>query len=365
VATGVPIVMGSLQTLSGPLGTAAAGDPTLISNWVQDVNSHGGINGHPVKISVADDAGDVTKAQSLLQGFVSAKVVGLVGDTNPDTADATGSYLLQHKIPVIGGATNTPVWFSNPMFFPSGSNYAAYLYGSALEVKKAGISKLALAYCDETNCRQYAGVTSGYARKLGIDVVLKQQHSLTQTDFTADCQALKDSGATGVSTVSTPDILARFTTACQSLGYNPDWFAVSSQQLTSFDQNPNWTQHGAQNNFPWFQTAGSPQLEKFGQLSQDIPAAQHTVGLASVFVALEMFKAAATAGIPRDGTPTTADLLKGLYTFKNNTVGGLTVPLTFAAGQPAHAGFCWFGTLLKGGKWTAPSLKPVCVTSSG
>src|SRR5258708_33266975 len=62
-ATGAPIVMGSLQTLSGPLGTAAAGDPTLISNWVQDVNSHGGINGHPVKISVADDTAGGAKAQ--------------------------------------------------------------------------------------------------------------------------------------------------------------------------------------------------------------------------------------------------------------------------------------------------------------
>jgi branched-chain amino acid transport system substrate-binding protein len=358
--------MGSLQTLSGPLGTTAAGDPTLISNWVQHVNSQGGINGHPVKITVADDAGDVTKAQSLLQGLVTTtKVIGLVGDTDPDTDGATGGYLLQQKIPVVGGGSNTPVWFSNPMFFASGSNYPAFLYGSALQAKKAGIRKLALAYCNETNCHRLSALMNGYARKLGIDVVLKQEHSLTQTDFTADCQALKNAGATGISTVSTPDILARFATACQSLGYNPDWFLVTSQQLTSFDQNPNWTQYGTQNTFPWFQASGSPELEKYGQLTQDIPAAQHTAALASVFVALEMFKAAATAGIPRGGTPTTAELLKGLYTFKNNTVSDLTVPLTFAAGQPSKAGFCWFGTLLKGGKWTAPTLKPVCATNPG
>jgi branched-chain amino acid transport system substrate-binding protein len=352
--------------MSGPIGTAAAGDGTLINNWVQDVNNQGGINGHPVKISVVDDGGDVTKAQSLLQGFVSTtKVIGLVGDVNPTTSDATGNYLLQSKIPVIGGASNNPVWFSNPMFFPSGSNYPAYLYGNALQVKKAGITKLAIAYCDVTTCAQYAAVTDGYARKLGLDVVLKQQHSLTQTDFTADCQALKNSGATGISTTSTPDVLARFMSACQTLGYNPAWFLVSSQQLTSFNQIPDLTQYGAQNNFPWFQTSGSPALEEYGRLIQNIPVAQHTTSLASVFVALEMFKAAATTGIPRGGTPTTAGLLKGLYSFKNNTVSDLTVPLTFTAGQPAHAGSCWFENLLKGGTWTAPSLKPVCATIPG
>jgi branched-chain amino acid transport system substrate-binding protein len=352
--------------MSGAIGTTAAGDETLINNWVQDVNSQGGINGHPVKISVVDDGGDVTKAQSLLQGLVSTtKVIGLVGDVDPFTADATGNYLLQQKIPVVGGASNTAVWFSNPMFFASGSNYPAYLYGNALQVKEAGITKLAISYCDQTNCQEYAAVTNGYARKLGIDVVLTQEHSLTQTDFTADCQALKNSGATGVSTTSTPDILVRFASACQSLGYNPTWFVVSSQQLTSFDQVPNWNQYGAQNNFPWFETSGSPALEEYGRLTANIPAAQHTTSLASVFVALEMFKAAATAGIPTGGTPSTAELLKGLYTFKSNTVSNLTVPLTFTAGQPAHAGSCWFETLLKGGTWTAPSLKPVCATIPG
>jgi branched-chain amino acid transport system substrate-binding protein len=355
--------MGSLQTMSGTYGTNAAGDGTLISNWVQDVNNQGGINGHPVKISVVDDGGNVTTAQSLLQGLVTTtKVIGLVGDNDPVTDGATGGYLLQQKIPVVGGSSNTPVWFSNPMFFASGSNYPSFLYGSVLEAKKAGISKLALAYCDDTNCHLLSGVTGGYARKLGIDVVLRQEHSLTQTDFTADCQALKNAGATGISTVSTPDILARFAVACQSLGYNPDWFLITSQQVTSFDQIPDLTQYGVQNTFPWFQTSGSPELAKYGQLTQNIPAAQHTAALASVFVALEMFKEAATAGIPRGGTPTTAELLKGLYTFKNNTVSDLTVPLTFTPGQPAHAGSCWFGTQLKAGKWTVPSLKPVCAT---
>jgi hypothetical protein len=44
-------------------------------------------------------------------------------------------------------------------------------------------------------------------------------------------------------------------------------------------------------------------------------------------------------------------VLAGLYTFKNETLGGLTGPLTFAAGQTAPRVLCTSQVVIKDHKW--------------
>jgi branched-chain amino acid transport system substrate-binding protein len=59
---------------------------------------------------------------------------------------------------------------------------------------------------------------------------------------------------------------------------------------------------------------------------------------------------------------TSADLLRGLYTFKNETVGGLTPPLTYSAGRPAFI-TCWYPQEIESGAFTplTQNAKPDCI----
>ena len=50
------------------------------------------------------------------------------------------------------------------------------------------------------------------------------------------------------------------------------------------------------------------------------------------------------------GKAAPADVLKGLYTFKNETVGGLTPPLNYVKGKPTFI-TCWFPQQIKSGKF--------------
>jgi branched-chain amino acid transport system substrate-binding protein len=69
--------------------------------------------------------------------------------------------------------------------------------------------------------------------------------------------------------------------------------------------------------------------------------------------------AAQRAKLTPDSTP--AEVKQGLYTFKNETVGGLTPPLTYTKDKPAFT-TCWFAQKLVGQAFEATQgAKPSCM----
>ena len=62
-----------------------------------------------------------------------------------------------------------------------------------------------------------------------------------------------------------------------------------------------------------------------------------------------------------DGKITSADFFPGLYTIRNNTLGGLVGALNFNEGKPASEVRCVYFIRVVGGHWTAPDgSKQVC-----
>jgi hypothetical protein len=74
-ATKSPVRVGVVGTFSGPVGALVKDTVTGIRVWGQDLNTRGGLNGHPVEILVGDDGGDPARFISLQQEFVEQKGV--------------------------------------------------------------------------------------------------------------------------------------------------------------------------------------------------------------------------------------------------------------------------------------------------
>jgi ketosteroid isomerase-like protein len=61
---------------------------------------------------------------------------------------------------------------------------------------------------------------------------------------------------------------------------------------------------------------------------------------------------------------TGADVKKGLYALKNETLGGLTGPLNFTAGKPSFVS-CYFGVQVKAGRFESLNgNKPICLSAA-
>lgn len=77
----------------------------------------------------------------------------------------------------------------------------------------------------------------------------------------------------------------------------------------------------------------------------------------------ELFTAAATAA-KLTPTSTAADVKKGLYALKGETLDGIAPPLTFTKGKPAFP-TCYFkGKLANGSFQSDGDTKPVCLDSA-
>jgi branched-chain amino acid transport system substrate-binding protein len=69
-------------------------------------------------------------------------------------------------------------------------------------------------------------------------------------------------------------------------------------------------------------------------------------------VAGKLFEAAVKAWGSSDVT--SASILVGLYKLKDETLGGLAAPLSYAEGKP-HAVTCYFAVGIKDGQFTEPN----------
>ncbi len=84
-----------------------------------------GIDGHPIKIEVLDDASDVTKAVNVANQFVSEKVAAMITmSTNPAATPQQIAIFNKNKIPMFSSRgdaafTDTSKW---PYFFGIGAS---------------------------------------------------------------------------------------------------------------------------------------------------------------------------------------------------------------------------------------------------
>jgi len=105
-----PIKIGALFALSGP--AAFIGTPTkLVAEMaVAEINKHGGVNGHPLKLVMADTEGDPTKAVMAVKRLIEVeKVVALIGPTRTGTGMAIKPIVERARVPIVMTVGGDPV----------------------------------------------------------------------------------------------------------------------------------------------------------------------------------------------------------------------------------------------------------------
>lgn len=366
--TGDPVVIGVMCSCSGPFAGSLGGVPDVATAWTKYINNNGGINGHPVKVIVGDDGGDATKSQQQVRKLVEQdKVVAIIDEVASYDA-SWADYVSGKGVPVLAGVSFTEPMATNPGFFPTGSNLAILTYGMIQDAKKAGKTKLSILACAEAPlCAGYSGQFEriSAATDSGVDVVYSSKISATQPNYTAQCLAAKDAGADSMYVGHGGAIVSRVVDQCVQQGYTPlqiqsggdvvnDWGKDKNMNgvLITALHTPlhNTTAQGAKD----FHDA----VEKY---SPDLVDASNYSGEdIAAWTGFQLFAAAAKAGsITPTSTP--ADVMKGLYALKDETLGGLTPPLNYTEGQPTAID-CYWSEGLENGEWTQPGgTDPICV----
>jgi branched-chain amino acid transport system substrate-binding protein len=360
-------VVGTVGSFSGPLSSSSGGVKDTLKAWVAWTNATGGINGHPVDLTIDDDGGNPTTAVADVQNLIrNDHVVAIVSDLS--VADSAWAPIAEQAgVPVIGGNAIDLPFMTSPDFFASGTNTFAGTYGVEALGKTFG-TKQAVLYCTETPaCAASIPAYKAFAPSLGMTIPYTQSISASQADYTAVCQGIKQSGAESYVVVDAVAIVGRVADACRQQGVTAKVIEASAAVGVSL-----LTNKGADGllsvavDFPFTDNSVSATkqfhtvLAKYGppNLEKEFGPALNTP-----WVALQLFAAAVKAA---GSGPITADSLKnGLYTMKGETLGGIAPPLTFVKGQHNLMN-CYFVLGIANGAFTAPDgLKTRCAPNAG
>jgi branched-chain amino acid transport system substrate-binding protein len=353
-----PIIIGSIGTLSGPAGDTIKRTYEGVQVWTAAVNAKGGIDGHPVKQIVTDDGGDPARYKAALRRLVETdKVVALVGNPDALTGYAGVDYIKEKGVAYIGGDGGGDWFYNTPFHFPQGPVGAtlaeaevrdAAAYGRTLGKKKFGT----IACTEADICRVLDRVWNDKAAQYGLEPVYRGRTSLVQPDFTAECLAAQREGVELLEVGLDTNSVGRLAASCARQGFKPIFGYPAGIAKDNQQADPNL--EGARSTLPtfsWIQN-DSPATQEYQDAMRRFGKSlgPQTAGHSGGWTAAKLFEQGVRAG-GTAGPVTVASVLAGLYTFKNETLGGLTAPLTFTAGQTAPRVLCTSQVVIKGGKW--------------
>ncbi len=365
---GAPILVGSICSCSGAQASTLAKAGAVSTAWADSLNAAGGLNGHAIKMIVKDDASDPAKALQAAKDLVESEhVVAIVGDGS--LADqAFASYVQGKGIPVVGGISLELPFLTNPDFFASGSSIPVITVGVAAEAKRAAKTKLGVIYCAESPvCAQLDPVAKGAAALSGLGYT-SAKVSATAPNFTAPCLAMKSAGVDALFLADAAAVNQRIAASCSQAGYKPLLVGQISTYASTLATDANF-------DGSTFVSPNAPYNERSVPANQAMRTAfeKYIPGTSSAddvppiaatgWYAGQLFEAASKAAGGFSPTSTPADITKGLYALKGETLGGLSGPLTFTQGKPAFP-TCYFTNTISGGKLADPQgPAPVCLTA--
>jgi branched-chain amino acid transport system substrate-binding protein len=362
-------VIGNIGTYSGVNSANFAGGGQTLQAWADYTNAHGGISGHNVKVITEDDAGvPSTSVNDVKQLVADDHVLAIVGMSSGDEA-LWGKYTTEHNVPVIGGSTPVPDFFQRPNFFPVGTTANESVPDLLLYAKQQLHQTIgAYLYCVEAPvCAQLEPVYAAAYKGIGGTLAYASSFSSTAPSYTSQCLAAQAKHVQDLEIVGPAPVTPKIAQDCQQQGYDPDILLNDVVLTPSLAKSLGSAKVvlGA-DAFPFNET-GTPAaaafhsaLEKYA--SSVLNPSSFTQIAADDWASGQLFAAAAKAA-KLGNNPTAAQLEAGLYQLKNETLGGLTPPLTFHKGKPNSVS-CIFIMGISHGAITEPQgLKPFCPAS--
>jgi branched-chain amino acid transport system substrate-binding protein len=353
-----PIVLGSVGQQSGLFATFEGGGAQAVQAWAAWVNASGGIHCHPVKYYLADDGGDPSRQQALVQQEVEQDhVVAFLQMDAVLTGQASVPYLVAHQIPVIGneGGSN---WFNeNPNYFPATASCdpdLEALFAGMVEVgKEKGFARYGTINCIEVPlCSSVYNLDPMFAQTFGVQVVYRGQGSLVQPDYTSQCQAAKQAGVQILMIALDENSIERLGQSCSDVGYHPVIFTETNGLGPGLLTDPDLEGvYAVSVTYPFMLTTNPVVAQMAQVIAKYAPGVLVSGQTMQGWVAAQLFEDA-VANVP---DPTTSQaILNGLWTIRSDDLGGTTYPLTFVKGQDAPKQYCGWIIEIVNGQYTSP-----------
>jgi branched-chain amino acid transport system substrate-binding protein len=367
-ASGGTLVIGQVASETNPT-TPGAKNTTArdtLNAWAKMVNAKGGINGMKVVVKTVDDGTDPAKATSLTKGLIDDGAIAIVGESS-NNVEQVLKVTTDADVPLIGGGCYSIAAIGSENFFCVTTT--AITEGLKAQIKLVadqGGKSFGITYASDIPAAAAAApIFKALASQFNVKYTEGIGATNTQPDYTAACVQFKQSNTTDVGIEGAP-LLQNLARDCGRQNYFPKYTSGDGTiSQNSWLKDPNIKEAiAAVYSFPYMVTKG-PDAETTKSLKEfhaamDKYAPKVLKGDSKqpstvIWTAAKAFEQAASA-IPSGTTPSAAAVKTGLYTFKDETLGGLAPnPITFTQGEDHAHNACWFFVQIKKHKISAPN----------
>lgn len=193
-----PYKLGAFFSVTGPnapLGTPER-DTTIM--LTEQINKAGGINGHPIKFIIEDDASEPTNSVKAVKKLIEQdKVLAVVGGTGSGNAAAVVSLFEKARIPFLTFCAGTkgvtePI---NPWVFRTPQTNKIMLERVIEYLVAAKLTKVGIVYDSNAYGTDGRDQLRALAPKSGLTVVAEEAFNTKDTDFTIQLTKVKNAGA--------------------------------------------------------------------------------------------------------------------------------------------------------------------------
>lgn len=193
-----PYKIGAVVDISGNSSSLGVPERDTLLMQVEKLNAGGGINGHPVELTILDNKSDETEAVLAVKKLIEQKVLAVLGCSASGTSMAMINSVQNEKVPMISlAAASTivePVKDRQWVFKTAQSDIVTvkkiinYLKGN-------GMTKVAFLYMNNAYGDGGKNVFTTEARTAGIDIVVEEKFEASDKDMTPQLTKVKASPA--------------------------------------------------------------------------------------------------------------------------------------------------------------------------
>jgi branched-chain amino acid transport system substrate-binding protein len=269
------------------------------------------------------------------------KVVAFYGTYAVTSLQAVVPYLERVRVPIVGASGGNEAEDHSPMVFnpQTGADLGTVWSFLIALTTQSDARKVAILYCNEAStCANQNQRIAALAHEVGVEVVYSGRMSIAQPDYTADMLAARNAGAEAVMCVCDPPTQIRMIRSARRQNWSPVFSAshnLNQEQIKAGGDEVEGLL-GASTTAPYMT---SPLLRPYVEaVARYVPGGALGGLGASAWTQGRLLERIAPF---LDGpAPAAADILRGLHSLRNETLGGLVPPITFTEGPHERVNLC-------------------------
>jgi len=216
-----PYRIGAVIDISGNSSSLGIPERDTLLMMVEKINAGGGIQGHPLELTIVDNKSDETEAVLAAKNLIKGGVLAIIGGSSSGTSMSMLKTVQSEEIPMIsmaaGSSIVTPVAERKWVFKTAQSDII--IIKKIMEyLKKENITKVAFMYMNNSYGDNGKIAMDEAIKDSGITLVAEEKFGAEDKDMTPQLTKVKASGAQAVVVWAIPPSASILTKNYRDLG---------------------------------------------------------------------------------------------------------------------------------------------------